>query len=388
VLVLRTTRLFDGVDLPAGPRLVFVADGRIVGVEPAGDAPSDAELVDLGDVTLLPGLIDAHVHLGFDASLAPVAQMLTDDDASLLLRMRLNARRALVAGITTVRDLGDRNYLALRLRDWFASGAEPGPHLVAAGPPITITGGHCHFMGGEVDGEVEVRRAVRMHVKQGVDVVKIMATGGNLTPGTNPGQAQFTVAELRAAVDEAHRLGRGLTAHAHGLPGIAAAAEAGVDCIEHCSFRGGGERTPDAAVIDQLAARDIAVSPTVGALPSTAAPDSPAARLAVSFRPILAEMHRRGIRLIASTDAGISPARPHDGLPGAVDYLATDIMRPVDALRSATSVSAQACGLGGRKGVIRTGADADLLAVAGDPTRDPTALRAVRAVYRAGQRVV
>src|SRR5690348_4500471 len=140
MLVLRAARLFDGTRVVQQP-LVMLDNGRIAAVEPeTREAPPDAEVVDLGDTTLLPGLIDAHVHLGFDASKEPVAQMLSDSDATLLLRMRLAARRALAAGITTVRDLGDRNYLALTLRDWFRQAAELGPAIVAAGPPITVTG--------------------------------------------------------------------------------------------------------------------------------------------------------------------------------------------------------------------------------------------------------
>lgn len=155
MLVLRATHLFDGVaaQLVHNP-LVFIDAGRIAGVERGGEAPVGTEVVDLGAATLLPGLIDAHVHLGFDAGPRPVAQLIADDEATLMLRMRQAARRALAAGVTTVRDLGDRAYLGATLRDWFRSGAEVGPEVVVAGPPITVTGGHCHFMGGEADGEL------------------------------------------------------------------------------------------------------------------------------------------------------------------------------------------------------------------------------------------
>lgn len=382
MLALRAARAFDGTS----PRLleqglVLVEDGRITGVECGSvQTPEGAHVVDLGDVTLLPGLIDAHVHLGFDASRDPVAQMRADSDATLLLRMRLAARRALAAGITTVRDLGDRNYLGLTLRDWFREHAEPGPEIVAAGPPITVTGGHCHFMGGEADGDLEVRRAVRTHVKEGVDVIKIMATGGHMTHGTNPGQPQYSVDELRAAVEEAHRLGRQLTAHAHGPSGIAAAVEAGVDCIEHCSFRVDGGRAPDWAVIDRIAERGITVSPTVGSLGA-------GGPLMESFVPILEAMHRAGVRLVASTDAGISPQKPHDVLPRAVAFLAGACLSNAEALAAATSVAAHVCGVGDRKGALQAGKDADLLAVGGDPLRDLAALHDVRAVFRNGVRL-
>jgi len=378
-LAIRAARGFDGASARLLENiLVLVEDGRITAVECGRtETPPGSEVVDLGDVTLLPGLIDAHVHLGFDASRDPVAQMRADSDATLLLRMRLAARRALAAGITTVRDLGDRNYLGLALRDWFRQGDELGPEIIAAGPPITITGGHCYFMGGEVDGELELRRAVRSHVKAGVDVIKIMATGGHMTHGTNPGLPQFTVAEVRAGVEEAHRLGRTLTAHAHGPSGIAVAVEAGVDCVEHCSFRVDGTRKPDWELISRIAAAGIAVSPTVG---------SPGP-LTESFVPILARMHQQGVRIVASTDAGISPQRPHDALPHAVGFLAGCGMSNNEALAAATSVAAAVCGVGERKGALQAGKDADLLAVGGNPLADIRALLDVRAVFRHGMRL-
>ena len=132
--------------------ILEIADGQIVDIRRWTPDPASTEVIDLGDVTVLPGLIDAHQHLAFDASANPVAQLDADDDLTLLLRMRAAAQRALAVGITTIRDLGDRNYLSLALRDWFASGGEVGPRIVASGPPITTPNGHCWFLGGEVDG--------------------------------------------------------------------------------------------------------------------------------------------------------------------------------------------------------------------------------------------
>jgi imidazolonepropionase-like amidohydrolase len=387
MLVLRAQRLFDGINaqLIHNPMLVIV-DGRIVGLESGGEPPSDAEVVDLGATTLLPGLIDMHVHLGFDAGLQPVAQMIADDDATLILRMRQAAQRALAAGVTTVRDLGDRAYLGNALRDWYRTSGELGPEIVTAGPPVTVTGGHCYFMGGESDGELEVRRAVRDRVKHGVDVIKIMATGGHMTPGTNPEMAQFTVAEIAGAVEEAHRLGRKLTAHAHGPAGIAVAVEARVDGIEHCSFRVGGGREAAPRLVEQIAEQRIAVCPTVGSTPGGAVrPEF--ARLTAEFMPILENMHQAGVRLVGGTDAGISPRKPHDVMPYGIGVLAHAGMTNAEALSAGTAVAAAACGLGDRKGSLAPGRDADLLVVGGDPLADIAALLDVRAVYRAGQRV-
>jgi imidazolonepropionase-like amidohydrolase len=174
MLALRAARLFDGESAEVIERpLLLIEDGRITAVDKGGvEPPPGAELLDLSDATLLPGLIDVHVHLGFDASPDPVAQMKADDDLTLLLRMRHFAERALHGGVTTVRDLGDRNFLAINLREWFRENAEPGPEILAAGPPVTPTGGHCHFMNGEADGELDVRRGVRLRVKRGADVLR------------------------------------------------------------------------------------------------------------------------------------------------------------------------------------------------------------------------
>jgi imidazolonepropionase-like amidohydrolase len=392
-LALRAARLFDGarVELLERP-LLLIEDGRITGVESGEIEPPDGtHLVDLGDVTLLPGLIDVHVHLGFDASPAPAAQMMADDDATLVLRMRLAARRALAAGITTVRDLGDRGYLGIAVREWFRAGLEPGPEIVTAGPPITVTGGHCHFMGGEADGELELRRAVRTRVKRGVDVIKIMATGGEMTPGSNPLLPQYSVAELAAVVQEAHRLGTLVTAHAHGAPGIVAAVDAGVDGLEHCLFRVAGGIDAQQSLIDRIAEQQIAVCPTLGIAPGAVSAamlaGSPMTRVVEAFAVVLERMHRAGVRLVAGTDAGIFPGKPHDVLPYAVRAMADAGLRNAEALSAATSVAASACNIADRKGTLAVGRDADILAVEGNPMVNLAALHDVRAVFRAGARV-
>lgn len=409
MLAIRAARLFDGVNGGLVDRPLLLVDrGRIVAVASGGDAPpAHATVLDLGDVTILPGLIDTHVHLGFDAGPDPVAQMIADDDATLLLRMAKHAQRALRAGVTTVRDLGDRNYLALTLRDWYRGelaragaaasadapprpercGVDIGPEILAAGPPLTVTGGHCYFMNGEVDGELGVRRGVREHVKRGCDVIKVMATGGHMTPGTNPLAPQFTPAELAAAVEEAHRLNTKLTAHAHAAVGIELAVAAGVDGIEHCSFQVVEGIRADQALIEQIAARQIAVAPTIGRPPG-GPPLSPEfeARL-VARRTVVERMHRAGVKLVTGTDAGIRGV-PHDSVPWAVRALHDIGLSAAEALRCATAVAADACGVAHRKGTVAPGTDADLVAVAGNPLRDLAAIHDVRAVFRGGVRVV
>jgi imidazolonepropionase-like amidohydrolase len=193
---------------------VVVADGVIVAVSgPDELVPADAHVMDLPGLTLLPRLVDAHSHLCFDATSDPVGHLAETGDDELREQMAEAARRALGAGVTTVRDLGDRGYLTLDLRDRDRSGgAGPLPAIVAAGPPITTPGGHCHFLGGATSGELGLRTAVRERAERGVDLIKVMASGGNMTPGSMPHEPQFGVRSLRAIVDEAHHHGLPVTA--------------------------------------------------------------------------------------------------------------------------------------------------------------------------------
>ena len=267
-MLLTARRVFTGMtDGLLEDQLLEIADGRIVDIRPWTPDPASTEVIDLGDVTVLPGLIDVHQHLAFDASADPVAQLDADDDLTLLLRMRSAAQRALAVGITTIRDLGDRNYLSLALRDWFASGVEVGPRIVASGPPITTPNGHCWFLGGEVDGPDGVRAAVRERVARGVDVIKVMASGGNMTPTVGPHESQFGAAELAVALEEAHAAGLPLAVHAHGVQAVHDALAVGADSIEHCTFftADGVDAAPE--VLANLAASGSVISMTAAVLP-------------------------------------------------------------------------------------------------------------------------
>ena len=303
-------------------------------------------MLDLGDATLLPGLIDTHVHLAFDAGLDPVATLAARDDDAVLESMAQAAAAQLRAGVTTVRDLGDRDYLALRLRE-----SRTGlPTIVAAGPPITSAGGHCHFLGGVA--ERGVRDAVREHAERGVDVIKVMASGGGMTPEPDVQTPQFTPDDLAALVDEAHRHGLPVTAHAHALEAIVDGVAAGVDGLEHCTFidgervhaarrRGRGHRAaPDRG------GRDARARP--GSLPPPRPPASDEDH--ADLMATLARLIREGAVVVAGTDAGIAPVKPHGVLPHGLLHLAQLGMSPAEALTAGTSTAAQVCGLGDRKG--------------------------------------
>ncbi|WP_189334089.1 amidohydrolase family protein [Actinoplanes ianthinogenes] len=391
MLAVRADRLFDGVSAnPVEKPTVLIENGRILAVRSGGDLPADAEVADLGAVTLLPGLVDSHVHLVFDASPDPVGRLAEADDEQALVTMRANARLALASGITTVRDLGDRGYLSLRLRDKPTADPAAGPLLLTAGPPITTGTGHCWFLGGGVgSGPEAIRAAVREHADRGVDVIKLMATGGELTPGTASHVSQFGVAELRAAADEAHRCGLPVTVHAHGGPGIADAVAAGVDMIEHGTFMTADGAAADPAVVEAIAAAGIPIGATVALkpVPGVARPPRIEMMLPLLIRVFL-ELRAAGIPLVCSSDSGIGPLKPADALAYGPAMMVNLLgVAPAEALRSVTSVAARACGLGDRKGRIASGYDADLLAVVGDPLTDPAALPTVAAVFRAGHRV-
>lgn len=384
--MLRASRLFDGETAsPVDNPVVILQGTTIAGIGCAADLRHGETVVDFPGATLIPGLIDPHVHLVFDASSDPATSLAERDDEAVVAAIRVAATTALRAGITTVRDLGDRDFLSLALR-----GVADLPTIVAAGPPLTTVGGHCHFLGGEVaHGPAELRAAVRAHVERGVDVVKIMASGGTMTPGSLQEHPQFGPEALRAAVSEAHRHGIPVTAHAHGHRAVLDAIEAGVDGVEHVTFWAAeGVDTPGRELVERIVSQRVALGATAGVLPWTDSvmPGAVSQRMPAIIANFAA-LYAAGAVIVAGTDAGIGPYKPHDVLPYAQDRLAAFGMDPVAILRSMTSVAAGVCGLGHRKGRLRPGYDADVVVVPGDPIADLSSLHRVAAVYSRGARV-
>ncbi|MEU8772357.1 amidohydrolase family protein [Streptomyces sp. NPDC048606] len=367
---------------------VHVRQGLIVAAGPRAEVDAQVEpavpRLHFPGGTLLPGLIDAHVHLAFDAGSDPVGTLRTASDADLYAAMATRAERLLATGVTTVRDLGDRGGLAVRLRDEIASGRLPGPRILSAGTPLTPPGGHCWFLGGEVEGEAAIRDAVRRNAANGVDLIKVMATGGGLTKGGPPvWQAQFTPRELNIVVEEARRAGLPVAAHAHGTEGIAAAVAAGVDSIEHCTWMAKDGFDVREDLVAAIAGQGISVCPT-------ASPDWRG--FAERFGWERAEemfgrirwMAENGVRLLPGTDAGVTRA-VFDGFVSSLEFFEHIGMTPTEIIDLATAGAAEALGIAHDTGRLTPGHRADLLVVDGDPLTDLNALRKPRLTLSEGR---
>ncbi|WP_210439185.1 amidohydrolase family protein [Nocardioides xinjiangensis] len=402
---LRVGRAFDGARFRPGGATVVVEGERVVGVEEASFAlPGDVPVTDVAG-TLLPGLVDCHVHLvgsgsfpGTPGSLEWAGGAAADAVDAVVVA---SLREQVAAGVTTVRDLGDVAYRALSHRGRHAEGL---PRVVAAGPPVTTPQGHCWFLGGAVDvhdpGALD--RAVAERVERGVDLVKVMASGGFLTPGSDQLGAQFEAAHLRRLVDRAHAAGLRVVAHSHSVVGAEVALAAGVDGIEHFTcLAPGGAHAPE-ALLDRVAAADVTVCPTLGNDPSRFPPVSAMPphilqmleRLGISdrdehFARVAAgslRLREHGIRVVSGLDAGAMPAKPHGHLWRSVAELVRGGWPVDEALATATSVAAADCGV--EAGRLAAGRLADLLVVDGDVAADVTALSRPSAVWVGGVAVM
>jgi imidazolonepropionase-like amidohydrolase len=368
--------LADGA-VVLGDRLVSWA-GPVAGLPPEYAA---WPRTDYPGATILPGLIDCHVHLGFDGGPDPAARMQAETDEQQLVLMLASARDLLGVGVTTARDLGARSFLGVVVRDAIASGLARGPRLVAAGPPVTVTGGHCWFMGGEADSEDDLRRIVRTHHKHGADLIKVMATGGFMTRGSAPWYAQFSTEQLAVIVAEARRVDMAVAAHAHGLEGIRRAVAAGVSTIEHCTWvTETNEREFSERVAADMAERGIVVCPTINVnVPYVA--ELAGITVGENVKP----MYEMGVRMIAGTDAGVDNTPHHQYAGGLAAMVSLLGFRPLEVIAMATTEAAAALGLGAVTGRLAPGYEADLIVVDGDPLADIAALGRLRRVIARGR---
>ncbi len=380
---------FDGSRFLDGGARVLVSDRLIMAVEPQnGPCPDGWPVIDRPGDTILPGLIDTHVHLVGGAEPDALALDAVRSAVEREEVIRHSLRQHLEQGVTTVRDLGDTRWAVL---DRETHGGEPS--VVGSGPPITSPGGHCAAMGGEARGAEALRARVAQAHEHGAQVIKIVVSGGAMTAGSDLLQLQFDLDDVRLVVDEAHSRGLAVTAHAHSVPSVEVCAAGGVDGIEHCTcLTARGIETPP-ALIDALTARSIQVCPTFGRLPWL--PPSPQAmdvmqRTGMTLEARLEQvgiLHGAGVPILAGSDAGIHPAKPHGVLAYSVAELVQSRLPIAAALAAATSAAADACGLNGSHGRLRPGAAADLLLVEGDLAADVAALTRPQLVVLRGRAI-
>jgi len=384
-------RIFDGTSYVAHDGGALVVEGeRIVSAGPGRDVPDGAEIFDLGDATLMPGLVDAHVHLIWDSSAAPEERVARESGAMTALRAAANAARHLHAGVTTVRDLGSTGGLAVELARSIEQGVADGPRVIAAGRAITMTGGHVFQIGHEADGPDGVRRAVREELKAGAGCVKFMASGGVMGGhGEEPGAPQLTAEEMRAGVEEAHKAGRAAAAHAYSVEAINNALDAGVDSIEHGSFL-------DLPTAERMRAEGVYLVPTLSTIkavyergPELGVPDHARRKIAglleasdEAFRWAL----QAGVRVAAGSDAGV-PGQSHGALTEELISMVEHGATPQQALRAGTLAAAGLLNVSGEAGVLQPGRRADIVAVSADPLRDIRAMRDVKLVVQGGREI-
>ena len=384
MLDVTTGKMLDNV-------VVTIEGGKIAAVS-TGAAPKGANVIELPKATLLPGLIDAHTHLTFEPSFG--YQELGVSIPKEALIGAKNARVTLEAGFTTVRNVGARGYTDIALRDAVNEGLVPGPRIIASGPALSITGGHCdenllpyewHAKSdGAADGVEGVQHKVREIIKYGADVIKVCATGGVLSKGDDPQASQYTLEELKAIVADAHRLGRKVAAHAHGAQGIIWATEAGVDSIEHGSYindegiklmkEHGTYLVPTQYLADWMRENAARIG-----LPAMYAEKMK--NVTTVSRENVARAMRAGVKIAFGTDAAVYP----HGLNAHEFAVYVQMgMTPLQAIQSATVNAADLLGWSDRVGTIDPGKFADIVAVEGDPLKDITLLQHPAMVMKGG----
>ncbi|MEE3327138.1 MAG: amidohydrolase family protein [Myxococcota bacterium] len=355
------------------PISLGISDSKIVSMEARGEQEADEVILCPPGSVMIPGLIDAHVHLDLDPAIMKPDGQFEASRHDRDLRMIARAEAMVRAGITTARDLGAGEWREILLRDAIARKEATGPRLLCAGQPLTITEGHCHFWGGVADGKKAREEVIRRQLDHEVDWIKVMATGGVFTPGSRVDGAQFSEREIQQMVAIADRAGRSVAAHCHGRDGIRNAARAGVRTIEHCSFagQGGFGVDYDARVVSEIASQQAWVSPTInGNWQYRMHKNGELTDFYRRTRVVLAGLKDAGVPMIASTDAGIPGVHHHGLWAGLVAMAHYAALSPREALCSATSESARALGLEGTCGILRPGLSADLVILASDPLHD------------------
>lgn len=373
-LAIRGALLIDGLGDWHEKHTLIVEGSRIATIGPDARVkiPKGARVIEGRGQTVLPGLIDCHVHYCLDASADSIRSLERDDPTVTAVKAVAHARATLEAGITTVRDVGSRDHISISVTRAIRAGIVPGPRTLNAGLAICMTGGHAWFIGRQADGPDEILKAVREQIRAGADVIKFIATGGVLTPGVSPGAAQLTFEELRAGVEEAARSGRRVAAHAHGAEGMKNAIRAGVHSIEH------GTMLDDEALALFRAHKTFLV-PTLSAIQSGlehgkkgGMPDYAMEKCAAMVDALRANFRKAvkaGVRIAMGTDAG-TPFNPHGRNAQELRRMVQLGLSPMQAIEASTRSAATLLGLEQEIGTLEIGKAADLLLVSGNPLDD------------------
>ena len=415
LLAIRGARLVDGVRPAALPSATVLvgADGRIaaVGASESVQIPAGVPEISGAGLTLLPGLIDGHVHLTWDKTLYGAyssrdytTRLRLRDPERQLIRAGHFAQTALAAGVTTLRDCGADDFAVLALRDAIGAGHFIGPRILACGRPITTTAGHIYSDWG-VDSLDDLRKAVRALAARNVDFIKLIVSGGTTTPGTNISRSQYSLDELMAVVEDAHRLGLPVVGHAISTDSIRLTAEAGLDTIEHCSWIGSDPKTTvtDDTAVEWMISKNVRVDHAIIPRPylfpdENGGPPTPEEQwwfnmLRVRW-PFLHTMRTRGVTVFLGTDAAFGPWPGTACWPGfqemarAIEVMVRWAEFPaMEAIQLATREAARALSLDREIGSVEVGKRADLILVAGDPLADIRALRKMAMVFRDGRLV-
>lgn len=396
--LVRADTLLDGTGAPAirGGAAVLIEDGPIreVGPRDVVTAPANAEIVQLDDATILPGIVDGHVHLMLGVPDDPFHLLAERDKQRMFAWGAANALACLAAGLTTIFDCGGPGDATIQLRDAIRDGLVGGPRILAAGAPITTTAGHCHWLGNRADTRDEVVKATRTLVQQGADFVKVMATGGSLTPASNRYTPQYSQEELTALAAEAHRLNRRVVAHCNAAEGIRRSTAAGIDILAHCNWLG---QTIEYLDYDDVVARkmgeqgmfvDFNIEGAIGQLEGRdgVLREWPYGGPVPETRwEIGRQMQRYGVHVYLTSDA---IGRAYDTLPRMIATMPERFGEtPTDLIRRITSVPAQALGIQDQVGALKPGLSADLLVVRGDAERDLAGLARPELVFLRGELV-
>ncbi|BAQ09977.1 amidohydrolase [Bacillus sp. OxB-1] len=377
----------NGEDIINNGELLFNESGIVEAGQSIQSQDSATIEIDGTGMTVLPGLIDSHVHLGMDASPDPFAKMKDDSMADIAFKAVQQGYEFLKSGITSVRNLGTRYNVDITYRDAVNENLITGPRVFAAGQPIVMTGGHGHVMAIEADGCDEVRKAARTQLKAGADLLKVMATGGVLTKGNEPGAAQLSEEEIRCVCQEAEQLAKTTAAHTIGTEGIKNAVRAGVTTIEHAYLL-------DEEAVELMLEKGTYLVPTLlaprlildktGAVPQHMI--DKVKKIIEEHKTSFRLAYRAGVPIAAGTDAG-TPFNYPGLMVDELKLMVEEGMSPIEAIRAATIVAAKAVKMEGLIGSIEQGKAADLLIVSGDPTENMDVLKNVNYVFANGRLV-